>query len=233
MSVEIVQGEHVNVDGMTGRGKTWLARKYLANNPPVVVLDTKGTLAWPEIPGSKWHSNNDNRHPGVLIEPGPNLTLITHLKDIRKANTPYIIYRPDPEELEEEFYNAFFQYVYLRQYVTVWVDEAMSVSINSMRIPFYYKACLTRGRERGISVWNLTQRPSNIAQVILSECTHFFVFDLNLPQDRIKLAETTSAVELLEKPSKERGASKYSFWYYNISWEHASLGYIKEVPGSK
>jgi hypothetical protein len=200
VAVVIKPSEHVFIAGRTGSGKTYLARKYLARYPYVVALDTKGTLVWPEVPEEE-------------------LTLVTRLADLGGAKTPRIIYRPVWEEMELEFYNEFFRWCYIRGNTIVWVDEAMSVCPNPMKIPDYYKAILTRGRELKVAVWSLTQRPSGIPQVIMSESTHFFIFDLNMPQDREKLAEVTGAAELLEKPSTRYG--KYSFWYYHVERDRA------------
>jgi hypothetical protein len=212
----IPANHHVGVFGRNGGGKTWGTRKYLAGYGHVVCLDTKGTTAWPEIPGTRWDPDQQT-NPGKLLDPGPNLALVTHLADLMKVSPKIekIIYRPVWEEMKEEYYNSFFKWIYMRQNCIVWVDEAMSVSPNPFSIPEYYKACLTRGRELNIGVWSLSQRPAGIAQVILSECKHFFVYDLNMPQDRKKLAEITGAVELLEQPGE------FNFWYYYITWEHA------------
>lgn len=196
MAVLIRPNEHVFVAGRTGSGKTFLARKYLAGFRHVAVLDTKGTLEWPEVPPEE-------------------LTVVTRLSDLNAVETPKIIYRPVWEEMTEEFYDAFFSWAYRRRNTVVWVDEVMSVAPNPHRIPEHAKAILTRGRELNVAMWALTQRPSGIPQVFMSEATHFFVFDLNLPQDREKLVEVTGAPELYQKPGK------YIFWYYHVAGEKA------------
>lgn len=212
--------EHVFIPGRTGSGKTFLAKKYLANYQNVVVLDTKGLVSWPEIPDTEWTGEEKE----ILKNNGKNenLSMVFKLKDLETADTPKIIYRPPWEELEEEYFNAFFQWIYRRKNTIVWVDEVMSVCPNPHKIPEFYKAILTRGRQRKTAVWSLTQRPSGIPQIIMSESTHFFVFDLNLPQDREKLVEVTGAVELYEKPGK------YVFWYYHVETEKAYKAKIVE-----
>jgi DNA helicase HerA-like ATPase len=194
--VIIPANEHVFIPGKTGTGKTFLARKYLAGYENVVAIDTKGMLDWPEIPRRE-------------------LTIVTRLKDLPEVETKKIIYRPVWQEMTQEIFNEFFKWCYLRRNTIVWIDEAMSITPSPFKIPDYYKAILTRGRERNTSVWSLTQRPSGIAQVIMSEATHFFVFDLNLPQDREKLVEVTGAPELSKKPGK------YIFWYFHVEKETA------------
>jgi len=189
----IKPSEHVFIAGKTGTGKTWLTRKYLAGYKNVVCLDTKGVTPWPEVKS--------------------DVTIITKLSDIDRVETPKIIYRPIANEMNETFYNALFRWVYFRRNTIVWVDEVMSIG-TPYRMPFFYKACLTRGRELGVGVWSLTQRPSGIPTLAMSEATHFMIFDLNMPQDRLKIAEITGMPEFLVKPSARY--DKYTFWYHNV-----------------
>lgn len=217
--------EHVFIAGRTGTGKTWTARKYLTGFPYVVVLDTKGEFAWPEVGFHRIVRKPRDGGPEIITYKNENpeeITLVTHLADIDKIKTPKIIYRPSWEELNLNFYNSFFEWIYRRRNTDVLVDEAMSVSPNPSVIPEYYKALLTRGRELGIGVWSCSQRPSGIAQIIISESNHIMSFDLNMPQDRKKLAEVSGAPEFLQKPGH------YKFWYYNVNQEHAILAQLKE-----
>lgn len=195
----IKPSEHVFIAGATGTGKTYLARKYLAQYEYVVAIDTKGMLQWPEVP-------KDEK------------IVVTKLTDLDKAGEKYskIIYRPRFEELNFEYYNSFFRWVYERKNTICWVDEVMSICPNPHKIPDYYKAILTRGRERKTAAWSLTQRPSGIPAVIMSESTHLFIFRLNLPADRDKLSYITGSEKLEERPDllPGGGKDKYAFWYW-------------------
>jgi DNA helicase HerA-like ATPase len=85
------------------------------------------------------------------------------------------------------------------------------------------KAILAQGRELGIALWALTQRPSTIPQIAISESTHVFVFELNLPQDRKKMVDTTGFEELEEKPGE------YNFWYVDVATgKYPVLARLKE-----
>lgn len=208
----IPTNQHVFIAGRTGTGKSFLAKKYLSGYKNVVALDTKGFL------------------PQDWTEPGPeDLTVITKLGDIDKVKTSKIIYQPDLGEMNEDYYNAFFQWIYLRKNTIVWIDEVMSICPTPYKIPFYYQGILTRGRQRNVAAWSLTQRPSGIPQIIMSESSHFFIFDLNLPQDREKIVKVTGIEDFWEVPSKAGPAyNAYNFWYYNVMWDAAQLARLEE-----
>jgi len=206
--VTIKPTEHVFIAGRNGSGKTFLARKYLTGFENVVCLDTKGTTVWPEI---------DKKE----------LVMVDSLSKLEKVKAPKIIYRPRFEELEPEYYEAFFKWIYFRKNCIVWIDEVMSICPNPFRIPEYYKAILTRGRERDTAAWSLSQRPSGIPAVTMSEAIHFFVFDLNMPQDRNKMAEISGCTQFLDPPGK------YNFWYYQVNEESAVKARLKVEGGKK
>jgi len=189
--------EHVFIAGKTGTGKTYLAGKYLSAYKQVYLLDTKGTTSWKDVKGK-------------------DITLITELKNLPYCYTAKVIYRPIWEEMQEEYYNLFFKFCYQKRNCVVWIDEVMSIATQA-KIPEYYKAILTRGRELGIAAWSLTQRPSGIPQITISEATHFFIFDLNLKTDREKVTEVTGQKEFMKRPSKQAGGSRFNFYYYNVA----------------
>lgn len=200
--IVIPPNEHVFIAGRTQSGKTYLERKFLSRYKNVAILDTKGKYDWPEVPEKE-------------------VTLISRLEELNTVQTPKIIYRPVFEELNLDCYNTFFSWCYLRGHTIIGVDEAMNISPNPHVIPDWYKGCMTRGAELGVAVWSLSQRPSGIANVIMSECSHFFVFDLNIREDREKIMKITGVTEFLTKPSEVGG--KHSFWYYNFSMDSAVL----------
>lgn len=210
----IPNDEHVAIAGRTGTGKTQVCRVLLARKTYVIVLDTKGLFYWPEVPGTKWDNREKYKH--ILLDGGPELTLIDRLELLPRVKTPKIIYRPKWEELTLDFYNAFYQWCYRRGNNVVYTDELMSVCENPFKYPEYLKAIMTRGRELKVPHWGATQRPANIAAVTMSEASHFFVFDLNLATDRKKMVDISGVEEFNVKPSTLPGADKHSFWYYNV-----------------
>lgn len=186
------RGEHVFVAGGTGSGKTFLAAEYLRPYNNVVVLDTKGMFG-------NWDDMDDKE-----------LTVVERLHELPAVKTPKIIYRPIFQELTQEFYNSFFQWVYLRRNTIVLLDEAMQVTPSPSVVPEWLRGCLQRGRQLSVGIWSLTQRPKNISPLLISEATHLFIFRLNLNQDREKLVEVTGCNEFYVKPPQ------HTFWYLNM-----------------
>lgn len=169
--------------GQTGSGKTTLAHETLKLRPYVVALDPKGTLSWPDY------------------------TLITNLDDLMRSKANRLTYRPVYEELSDpEAIDSFFEWIYQRQATALYVDEVFAIARGD-QYPWHFGACLTRGRERGVVVYNATQRPSRIPQVILSESEHYYCFNLKLPRDRQRVEETAGIEQdALKLP-------KHQFWY--------------------
>jgi hypothetical protein len=215
--MKILESEHVFICGRTGSGKTWLAENFLAGMKTVVALDTKGFIEW---------------------ENAGEVEVVSTLKEVEKfyANKKLkgmgkIIYRPVPAEMNLEDYNKFFEYCYNRQNITVYIDELMSVA-DSTHVPFFLKAILTRGRQRNTSCWALTQRPSGIPIITISEAKHFFVFDMNMEEDRKRISKVTGCLEIEERPGvygKNHGIHQdYLFWYYNFKMDNPTLSVLKQ-----
>lgn len=170
--------------GQTGCGKTTLAEYICRSRPYVVVLDSKGTLRW------------------------RGYRIYTTLAGLMQSTHPRLIYRPVYDELQDpDTINAFFEWIYQRRHTTVYVDELYGIAQRDT-FPYYYGACLTRGRELGIEVFTATQRPSLIPGVVLSESEHIYQFKLKLPRDRDKAAELTGL-----DPQDIQGLAKRRFFY--------------------
>jgi len=212
VSVHIGTDEHVFVAGQTGTGKSFLAEIYLAGFEHVIKLDTKGEVY--ERRKKKepiWRGLTENK----------DYTVIENLSQIEDVETKKIIYAPAFEEQESEFYDALMKYVYERENTILWIDELMSVADSPIRYPKYLRALMTRGRSKNAVVWALTQRPMDIPSIVLANTTHYFVFDMQLPQDRKKIAEATGCPEFLDKPNHR------NFWYFKNGDQHPILATLK------
>lgn len=172
--------DRVALVGRTGSGKTYLARLLLANVRRLVVVDSKSSLAeWSlEIPSSRdWRSfERGNPARWRVLHP------ITD----------------DPQS----WYEQLFQRLYLIGNVTVYIDEAYAVTPVGKQPGAWLSALYTRGRERGISVWAATQRPTWIPLFMLSESDWFFIFRLQMAEDRRRMAQIVGNEVLRPIPDK-------------------------------
>lgn len=66
----------------------------------------------------------------------------------------------------------------------------------------------------GVSVISSTQRPMQVPQAIMSESEHYYVFRLQLPQDKKRIREIVALDEL-----KINAIKKHSFFYANADGE--------------
>lgn len=153
--------------GMTGSGKTTLARYQLLARKYRVVADYKGRIEWPEY------------------------RLCRTFKELVRSKDCALLYRPDyTESTDLDTRAKFWEWIYKRGGTTAYIDELTSIT-NRNTYPYYYGACLVRGRELGVEVWSATQRPTDIPQIALSESEHIYIFALSLPQDREKVENIT------------------------------------------
>ena len=186
--------EHVFIAGRTGTGKTFLVHamaKEIADKTSIFVHDTKGTSAFDNYP--------------IFEE-------LSNLKKARETKEPgIIVYRPRFEELELDYYDEFYKWVYNRKDCVVIIDEALQVAESPKRYPSYLKGILTRGREYNIAAWVCTQRPKNLPLFLLSEASKFFIFELNLKDDRQRLVEITGREELID-----RKLCEFCFHYFDV-----------------
>lgn len=160
------RSDRVFLAGQTGSGKTTLAQQLLLLRRYVVVLDVKGTLNW----------------SGYF-----RVTKFSELLNLDPVESPRVIYAPRYEELSDsEQVNDFFRWVYDRHNCTVYVDELAGVTSGDS-YPYYYGACLMRGRELGVEVWSGSQRPTRIPQIAMSEAEHVYCFKLKMTQDRQRM----------------------------------------------
>src|SRR5262245_84370 len=177
--------------GATGCGKTTLARYLIADSyqPYSVIYDAKISR---NISGWAEH------------------TVYTDFDQLQWANENRLIFRPNVyESLDPKAQEEFFIWVYDCCNRRLYIDEAYSL-LGGTHPSFHLQACLSRGRERGISTMIATQRPKRIPLVLLSESEHVYVFRLAMPEDRIRVWELTGI-----DPVEQQNLRNHEFIYFN------------------
>ena len=151
--------------GKTGTGKsTFFKNKILPHYDSFIFHDSKV-------------ENSDVQHD----------ILVTNPKDLRKNIGKYnkILYQP--KNIYPADFDAVCKVIFESGIETVlYVDEVMEIS-SVNKIEHYHKLLLTQGRGKDIGIINVSQRPSDIHNTILSESEHFFIFKLTLDPDIVKI----------------------------------------------
>lgn len=165
--ISIQSNERLFITGKTGSGKSFLARHLTRKIKRLVVLDGKGTLGVPE-----WQLEN-----------------FDDSADLGRANAEFR-YRAVPGLKADlmDYWDSILTKCLRAGNITVYIDELYAVvPPNKTASPTLF-ACYTRGRELGLGMWASTQRPVWIPLVAMSEAEHFFVFRLQLWEDKQRLA---------------------------------------------
>lgn len=188
MKVAIKSSERVAIIGRTGSGKTYLAEALTRSLTRFIVIDPNGLLA--------------NRfQPHIDFDDG-----FKFLEQGREARL--YVSRDRPQDYEQVL-----DAIYKRlKNVVVYIDEAYGVVPPGTRAPDALWALYTRGRSRGLGVWASTQRPRFIPRFMLSEAEWFFVFALNLTDDREYLARIVHPAVI--RPVRD----VHGFYYFHINW---------------
>lgn len=187
--------EHGFITGATGSGKSMLARFLMAQRRDLL-----------------------NKEYGVVYDPKHSRTLgewpyyerIYDFHTLEHSWAKRILYRPSfAESWDRGWQEKFFEWIFFQQHVRCYVDECARLLGGTYPNQFL-NACLTQGRELGVSILATTQRPVSIPVILMSEATKIFLFRLNWPDDQ-KRMENITGVSVEEQLKLEQ----YEFWYYN------------------
>lgn len=210
--LHIPMDEHVLIVGQTGCGKTYLTEIYLANVPSMVIkLDVKLEALY-NLKQNKtlWHGLNNE-----------DVQIIQSLEELPHVEKDRIIYCPNANEMEFDYYNSLCEWVYTKGDCILWIDELMSICPSANQCLPWLKILYTRGRFINAVVWSCTQRPMEIPNICIANSQHFFVFNTKMPQDRKKLVESTGCMEFYKIPPK------YYFTYFRDGMENGVTATLK------
>ncbi len=192
--------DHVAVIGRNGSGKTtgaaWLLSGKDFDVQPWVIVDTKGDAFIDEIAQIE----------GVQVI-GINET---------PGDSGLYIVRPLPHEQDE--LDDFFRRCWQKENIGIWVDEGYSVQKDD-----WFKACLTQGRSKHVPMIVLSQRPAWISKYVFSECNFVMLFNLQIRDDRIKVAQFVPVDKNYRLPP-------YCSYWYNV--KDNALAELSPVPNN-
>lgn len=164
-------GQHLVFAGTTGAGKSYLAQEMLKKFDSYFAIDTQDSLSLNAV-------KIDN--PKTL-----KLKLMVFKK---------IRYVPKPEYLHVSWWNYVFKSILETSTKKkpkpriIYIDEIYHIGYGA-GFPAWLPKAITTARQRKLSFWISTQRPSQIPMPVLSECARFFIFYLGYEEDIKKLAK--------------------------------------------
>lgn len=179
--IEFGSNSRLAILGKTGVGKsTFSKKKILPQYERYVVWDPKIEL-------------DDVKHDILINNP------TDFKKSIDKYD--YILYQP--KDISSKDFDRICKVIFESESENncLYIDEVMEIS-SVNKIEYYHKMLMTQGRSKGIGIINVSQRPSDIHNSILSESTDFFCFKLTLDPDINKVEKIigTAAEEILYLP---------------------------------
>lgn len=198
-TVTIRSNDRVAVVGKTGSGKTHLVKNLIWER-----FDRAIFYDW------KWQHYRELNAPVVhTIEDVEDA-----LNDPQMANK--FVYAPKRKGLD--VWNRLCYLAWEETNIHLIADELKGVYQQNgwvAGITDYHENIMTRGRQRGVGMTNVSQRPKGIPLETMSEAEHLFVFKLNLRDDRTRIGEIVGS----EHQGEARNLNGYSFMYYNTEMD--------------
>lgn len=194
----------VFLGGMTGSGKTYMAKKLLAPSKRLVVMNVKDD---PDLV----------KDMGLLPETDRNWRKLFQGKAMKIS-----VAHPIDDPNLFDYYAKAFERAFKAGNVRVYIDELYDVMDNPQNPPTYLRALYTRGRQAiedkageivsgNMGAFACSQRPSRIPLFTLTESSHFFVFRLTNKDDRDRIAQYTHPA--LAEPIPDE--HEHGFWYFD------------------
>ena len=221
MSVELrVEPDwHQAIVGTTGSGKTTLLRMLASSYG--AKLDMQGTPLYYKIWILDTKLNGDFDGIGTHYE--------VMQEAIQDRTSRIVVYSPNPEEDDYENYELFIRLIWERWMIdprkknkvrvpaVIVVDELGMLEIPQRNKSYldpnkthYWSEVMKRGRGSKVVCWNATQNPIFVPEDFLRLANGFFMFRLNNPADRKRMAGYMG--HEVEAPILD----PHGFWYYNF-----------------
>jgi hypothetical protein len=220
MGLFLDKGERGLLVGQTGSGKTQNAIFQLRNSPvfPVIVFDTKIEDAFFGLPEGEDETID-------LIESLPDFEKYAKQKGDKMAD--YILVRPNIHEVQDFAILDEYCRIAYEQFgaCTVYFDELYNWHNRGIPVNNFV-GLLTRGRSRGKTVLQSTQRPGWISRFCFTESQKFYIHRLIDNRDRKTLDSMVPDFSNYPQPKK------FGFYFFEVGEDETPTEY-SPVPFEK
>lgn len=174
--------------GKRGSGKTYLARKLIAEHQRLFIYDVMSEYT-----------------EGVIFGPEDWPTLAAFWKRVYRR--PFrIIYRPIEDEAEMQ---VLARLIYALGNVTFLVEEVDTVA-QSYSIPYMFRRIIRRGRHRDITLIGVTPSPYGIHRDLTRQAKEIYIFRTNEPRDIAYLKDLLRSD--IEARLSQLDQYQYAYW---------------------
>lgn len=164
-------GKHITFCGTTGSGKTFLAQEMLKSYDRYFIFDTQDS---------------------IKLEDAVKLTSPENLK--RKLRFfDKIRYVPELQYRTKEIFNLVTKTLFTSKYGKkriIYIDEIFHLGFG-ISFPDWLSRGISTARQKKISLWTASQRPTNIPMAILTESSRIYLFYLSYAEDIKKVSKFT------------------------------------------
>lgn len=187
MDIEFKRNQRMFICGKTGSGKTELAKRTFGECPNGIVYDIQ--------------------HENKLEELGT----IIHEKEKLDYTQAKIVYQPEDDS--KSFFDSFCEELFYSQTnIVLYVEEVEDLAPNNAITPNFRKY-IRRGRKLGLGCIMVSQLPSKVDKLCISQADHVIVFRMFEPNHIEYIAECAGLSRRQVKPIYHM--EDYQFFYYS------------------
>lgn len=205
MRITLLWNERVDFIGKTRSGKSHLARYVCQGIPRFVAVDPKGDMD-PEAWDCDLISARDVR------------------RELASGDPMRVLIRGGTPESFLPVYSAIWETAEKGTPLVCYTDEIYGVAVPGQKPPEVLSFLYTQGRGRDVGMWSSMQRPTWVPLFTLSESEWFFMFRLQLEEDRKRVAG------FIGPQVQERVRDKHGFWLYYVDWDEPVYFPIFNTP---
>lgn len=189
-TLKIKSNHRTFICGMTGTGKTELAKKIFESCERGIIYDIE------------WAENLEEL--GEVIHSVGEIDFSKHQKYVLQPIS-------DSDELFDEFCKEIF---YEHSNLMLYVDEVSDLaSVHS--IPEHFSLIIRRGRKSGIGTLMATQRTADVHKICISQAEHVITFYTHDPSQIEYLGRCTGSSKRFMTGMGELQKEEFSFLYYD------------------